>query len=172
MQSHCVSYRQQAALELASVLDIDVPKGKCSVNHGNVNHVDIETLYSVKHMDWMDNWKVFENYKYCLVMENSKVLGYVTEKILQAFLGGCLPIYWGTEEVFEIFNERAFLYYEPGITIKEISYLELNSTAYKERASAPILAHGNTTVWKYLSLQDRIGGGILKKRIRTMLGIE
>ena len=170
MHNNCASHRQKAALELSSVLALDVPNGKCSVNSENISHVDMESLYNITR-NYMDNWKIFENYKYCLVMENAKVDEYITEKLLLAFLGGCLPIYWGTEEVFDIFNKRAFLYYEPGVTVNDIVYLERNHSAYKERMSVPILAHGNDTVQKYFSLQDEVGGGVLKKRIRAMIGL-
>jgi hypothetical protein len=88
-----------------------------------------------------------------------------------AFLGGCLPIYYGTEEVFDVFNRDAFLFYQRGKTLDEIKYLEKNSTAYYERLSAPILANGNQTLRDYFSLTDDIGGGHLKKRIRSMLGL-
>ena len=118
MQSHCVPYRQKAALELSSALALDVQSGgKCTLDNENVSHIDMQSLCNITHGDWIDNWKIFENYKYCLVMENTKVDGYIAEKLLLAFLGGCLPIYWETEEEFDIFNEGAFLYYEPGVTV-------------------------------------------------------
>ena len=100
-------------------------------------------------------------------MENTKVDGYITEKLMLAFLGGCLPIYWGTEEVFDIFNKRAFLYYEPGVTVNDIVYLESNHSAYKERMSVPILAHGNDTVQKYFFSARRGGRRCSEKKNKS-----
>ena len=43
--------------------------------------------------------------------ESKAMPGYITEKILAVFLAGAIPIYWGTEEVFGIFNRKAFIFY-------------------------------------------------------------
>ena len=42
------------------------------------------------------------------------VTGYVSEKILNAFFAGGIPIYYGSLEVFDIFNKRAFVYFDIG----------------------------------------------------------
>ena len=36
---------------------------------------------------------------------------YITEKIMMAFIGGCIPIYYGPPGIFDIFNEKAFVFY-------------------------------------------------------------
>lgn len=56
------------------------------------------------------NYQLYHDYKYCLVMENRALEGYMTEKLANAFLGGCLPIYYGTKEVFDVFHEDAFTF--------------------------------------------------------------
>ena len=43
--------------------------------------------------------------------ESKAMPGYITEKILAVFLAVAIPIYWGTEEVFGIFNRKAFIFY-------------------------------------------------------------
>lgn len=48
----------------------------------------------------------FHKYRFALVMENAKTKGYLTEKIANAFLAGSIPIYYGTEEVFDVFNRK------------------------------------------------------------------
>jgi hypothetical protein len=81
---------------------------------------------------WSDNLNIYRNYKYCLSMENNDQEGYISEKLLMAFLGGCLPIYWGTREVFEIFHKDAFIFYnfsDPSETLNEIRY-EQNETTF------------------------------------------
>lgn len=49
-------------------------------------------------------------YRFALVFENKLVPGYVTEKIVNAFLAGCIPVYWGSTSVLDIFNPDAFVY--------------------------------------------------------------
>jgi hypothetical protein len=49
-------------------------------------------------------------YKFCIAFENSQYPGYCTEKILHAFLAGCIPIYWGDPKVGNDFNDKSFLH--------------------------------------------------------------
>jgi Glycosyltransferase family 10 (fucosyltransferase) C-term len=125
---------------------------------------------------YTENFNLFQQYRYCLVLENLDKSGYITEKIVFAFLGGCVPIYYGTTEVFDIFNKDAFIYYDihnPEHALEQIRYMEIeNRTAYDEMLSQPILANGRATVERYFSLQDDIGGGKLIRRIRAMLGYD
>jgi len=50
-------------------------------------------------------------YKFCLCPENSVYDGYVTEKLIDAYAGGCVPIYSGDVSVDDDFNTWAFLNY-------------------------------------------------------------
>lgn len=47
--------------------------------------------------------------KFVLAMENSKRDGYVTEKIVNAFYSGAIPIYWGSSNISDLFNKDAFI---------------------------------------------------------------
>ena len=61
------------------------------------------------------NW--LKPYKFNLAPENSTYPGYVTEKIIQAYGSGCVPIYWGDYSICNekycdkrfIFNPKAFI---------------------------------------------------------------
>jgi hypothetical protein len=56
------------------------------------------------------NSLIFNNYKFVLCMENKSAPGYITEKILNAYLGGSIPIYKGdTETVTKFFNPKSFV---------------------------------------------------------------
>jgi hypothetical protein len=108
-------------------------------------------------------------------LEHGSKPGYISEKLLLAFLGGCLPIYYGTREVFDIFHPQSFVFYDknnPLPAMEEIRYLEANATAYQERLESPILLNGDETVEKYFSLSDDVGNGTLKRKIRHMLGLK
>jgi len=108
-------------------------------------------------------------------MENTNTPGYVSEKILNAFLGGCIPIYYGTTEIFRMFNRNAFVYYDisdPGPALAQIQHLETNRSAYDEILyNEPILADGTNSIEEFFSFTDDIGNGTLKRRIRSMLGL-
>jgi hypothetical protein len=92
------------------------------------------------------------------------------------FWSGSVPIYYGTRDVFRIFNPKAFVYYDiedPKPALDLISYLERNETAYNDMLrNQPILKDGENTIQEYFSYSDEIGNGILKKKIRAMMGFE
>lgn len=48
-------------------------------------------------------------YKFNIAFENSSVLGYTTEKIMDAMTAGTMPVYWGNPWVGRDFNERSFV---------------------------------------------------------------
>lgn len=122
-----------------------------------------------------DNRFLFADFRFCLVLEHDKTAGYITEKILNAFAAGCIPIYYGTDEIFDMFNRKAFVYYDPldlNVSVQQVLHLDSNQTAYEAMMREPILAHGKETVRKYFSLDDHWGGGYLKKEIRSLVGLD
>lgn len=50
-----------------------------------------------------------KNYKFNIAFENKSLPGYVTEKLTDAMLARCIPLYWGCERVGEEFNKKSFL---------------------------------------------------------------
>ena len=61
----------------------------------------------------------YTNYNFVFAIENSDVDGYVTEKIMNAFHSGAIPIYWGTSYVKKLFNEKAFIYVNDFSSLQE-----------------------------------------------------
>jgi hypothetical protein len=80
-----------------------------------------------------DNYKDYQEYNFIITMENKDINGYISEKIMNAFLAGSIPIYWGTKYVKEIFNEKAFVYVNDFSSLEECAkyIVELNND--KER---------------------------------------
>lgn len=56
-----------------------------------------------------DKLEFQKRYKFSLTCENSSFKGYATEKIVDAFAAGTIPIYWGDPDIKELFNEKAFI---------------------------------------------------------------
>ncbi len=50
-----------------------------------------------------------KNYKFTIAFENVAMPGMITEKLIQAFEAGTIPIYWGDPGVSELFNSKAFI---------------------------------------------------------------
>jgi hypothetical protein len=75
-------------------------------------------------------------------MENADINGYITEKIMNAFLAGAIPIYWGTKYIKEIFNEKAFIYVNDFSSLEEcakyIVELNNNKDRMKKMVAEPV----------------------------------
>jgi len=50
-----------------------------------------------------------KNYAFNLCPENNMYPGNYTEKILDSFIGKCLPISWADNNINEEFNKKAFI---------------------------------------------------------------
>lgn len=61
-------------------------------------------------------WKkieVLKNYKFCICYENIKdIPGYITEKIFDCFRCGCVPIYWGADNITDYIPANCFIDYK------------------------------------------------------------
>lgn len=167
----CVSFREEAfdAIATANPSSKAYFAGKCSGTQ-KLNNI---IKYDAESHDYKDNFIFYKKFKFCLVMENTFLDGYISEKILLAFAGGCVPIYYGTMEIFDIFNPKSFIYYDinnPELALQEISRLHSNSSAYDEVMAEPILLEGTKTIQKYFSLSDQIiEDAMLKKKIRNLM---
>ena len=56
-----------------------------------------------------DKLDFLKNYRFNLAFENSQSPGYVTEKLIEPLLMGCIPIYWGAPDVTRDFNPACMI---------------------------------------------------------------
>lgn len=56
-----------------------------------------------------DKYRFMSNYRFSIASENERCVGYSTEKIMEAFLAGTIPVYAGDPSVTVEFNPEAFL---------------------------------------------------------------
>ena len=175
LQGNCVYYREQAAARISEIGPVHCA-GKCQGRSPPSG--DRSNLTSISAPDrgkFRGNAGVLSNYRFCLVMENKKQSGYITEKIMNAFAAGCIPVYYGTEEIFAIFNKRSFVYYnvsDPQPALDEIKRLENDEDAYEKMLTTePIVANGNLTIEQYFSFEDNVMNGVLKRRYRQLIGL-
>jgi hypothetical protein len=167
ISSRCLGHREFAFDAFSTIGEVHAA-GNCNGKTTNFKKVDID-----QNAGWAGTSSAYKEYKFALAMENTMHHGYVTEKILNAFIGGAVPIYWGTKDVYDIFNREAFIYFDPDnpqSALDRVKYLESNATAYAEIRQHPKLA--KNALQNVFSLSDDIGNGVLKNRIRSFLGIE
>lgn len=81
--------------------------------------------FSLKNYKGLCDFKfdLLGSYKYNLVIENSpKEDWYISEKIFDALICGCFPIYHGTSKIFEVLPKEWF-YYLPSLEASELDKL-------------------------------------------------
>jgi hypothetical protein len=60
-------------------------------------------------------------YMFSFAIENDKYDTYFTEKILDCFATGTIPIYWGTDKISEYFNKDGIIMYDENFDIKKLT---------------------------------------------------
>jgi hypothetical protein len=78
--------------------------GKCYGNYPKTNKRKIQNKWYGD--DIIDK---YSKYQFVIAMENTCKDGYITEKIINAFYSGAIPIYWGCNSINKYFNEKAFI---------------------------------------------------------------
>ncbi len=59
---------------------------------------------------WAWKWHVLKKYRFVFCYENMcNQNGYITEKIFDAFVGGCVPIYWGADNITDEVPKECFI---------------------------------------------------------------
>jgi GR25 family glycosyltransferase involved in LPS biosynthesis len=89
----------------------------------------------------LKKFEFLKDYKFCIAFENSKSDGYVTEKFIAAKAAGCVPIYWGAEDVGQDFAEGSFINAN-GITcaddlINLVRTVDTDNSAWRAMAEKP-----------------------------------
>lgn len=85
-------------------------------------------------------------YRFSIAYENSRDPGYVTEKIVDAFAAGTVPIYWGDPLIKQEFNPDSFVcaddYPDNAALIDAIEAIDQDQELFLRYCHAPILAPG------------------------------
>lgn len=106
----------------------------------------------------IDKYAFNRKHKFSVAFENVSHKGYVTEKILQAFAAGCIPIYWGNSEVAKEFNEKAFVnvmnYASIDEAISIIKEIDSNDELYRQMLREPIFKDNNFVKKKKLEVEE------------------
>jgi hypothetical protein len=164
--SNCVLFRERAyntLVMLAAQNNFSTPDaaGKC---HGS--HPDTSVHKNDQRFRITNAHSKMKPYQFALVMENSVAPMYVTEKIMNAFASGAIPIWYGTTDIFKLINKDSFIFYNishPEDALEQIKSLQTDALAYAKMMARPIFANGHHTLAEYMTFSD----GPLQTRIRN-----
>ena len=91
--------------------------------------------------------KFLQSYKFSIAMENTEGDGYISEKIIDSFLSGTIPIYYGSYLLDEFINPKSFILIKGNKDIKaKIEYikkLDNNDEIYRKKLKERILNDKN-----------------------------
>tara|TARA_R100000152_G_C6718381_1_gene144773 strand:+ start:63 stop:893 length:831 start_codon:yes stop_codon:yes gene_type:complete len=109
-------------------------------------------------------------YMFQIAIENSKINNYWTEKILDCFITGCVPIYWGAPNVGNWFDDRGILSFETpkqlAAILKSLSkdkYDSMKEYIVKNYELAKKYQYPDDNI--YLNVKDRLRKNKINRRI-------
>ena len=88
--------------------------------------------------------KILSNYKFIICFENTKIGTYSTEKIVNPYVSGTIPIYWSSHHIKNIFNPDSMLFLEDETElsfqnlISKIIELDNSDEKYLEFVNRPV----------------------------------
>ena len=96
-----------------------------------------------------DKIKFLSSYKFSLAMENSNGDGYLSEKILQSYISGTIPIYYGDYLIDEYINPKTYILIKGEKDIEEkinyIKSIDNDDEKYRRIISENALVDNNFT---------------------------
>jgi len=100
----------------------------------------------------------FSTKKFSIAYENGSYPGYATEKMLEAYVGGTVPIYWGSPTIDIDFNPRCFLnrhdYVSDEEFIKKIKEVDETPSKYLEYYLEPLFTDNQPN--KYMNMEKLV----------------
>jgi len=92
-------------------------------------------------------------FRFMLCFENNRVDNYMTEKLINAYVGESIPIYWGCPQAAEYLNTDAFLMLDEKASVEgferlynQVVALENDKEAYKLMYEQPLFREGATSL--------------------------
>lgn len=90
-----------------------------------------------------DKLEFQRGHKFSICFENSSHPGYITEKLVEGFAAGTVPIYYGASDVMDIFNENAMIVVrnidDMGRAIEQIRKIDNDDILYEQMLAQPAL---------------------------------
>ena len=106
----------------------------------------------------INKFEFFGSYKFTIAMENSEGDGYISEKIVDSFLAGTIPIYYGDYMIDEYINPKTYILIkgEKDIKakIKYIKEIDNNDQLYKKILKENVLLDKNIVIDTHKELKE------------------
>jgi hypothetical protein len=114
-------------------------------------HYNIELLFPNERVDTKIH--LFEDSMFHIAVENSQVINYFTEKIIDCFMSRTIPIYWGCPNIEDFFNINGIIQFKSIKDLDNILY-SLTDEEYSKKIQAIEDNYGKAK--QYAFFYDRI----------------
>jgi len=101
-----------------------------------------------------------------ICFENTKMETYSTEKKVNPYIARTIPIYWGSHNIKNIFNQDSMLFLEDETEesfnklIQKIIELDNDDQKYLDFVNRPIFTEDNIKFWNENYILDSLGNKI------------
>ena len=116
--------------------------GQCAGSHGQP--ASVTRRFQDGYID--EAVRLLRQCRFAMAFENESVDGYVTEKLVNAYLAGCIPLYSGSSAAFEIFNRDSLIYIDDfrsfGAAVRYVMEVAKDERECDQLLSASPLAPG------------------------------
>ena len=99
---------------------------------------------------------ILKKYKFNICPENSLGIGYYTEKVVEAYAAGCIPIYWSDHNVSHDFNEKSFINASNHVTQHNYNFPNLTEIKIQQNIISYPLINEEPRIEKLLLFLDKI----------------
>lgn len=104
--------------------------------------------------------ELYRSFRFVIAFENSRIDGYLTEKLLTAYLAGAVPVYLGAPDVASFFNLLSMIncadFADLETCAERVAEVDANETEYvRMRAQAPIT---DDVAWTRLFSMEKEAG--------------
>lgn len=156
----------------SKLLSIIASKGKELTGHKLRHQVLAHTEYK-KYFDGIfgsayqpieDKITGLKDYQFHLVIENVRKDCWFTEKLIDAFVTGCLPIYWGCPSIDKYFDERGMITFEKFEHL-DIAFKEYLTPSYYQKCLPYIKANFKIAMNEFLTPEDYMFKHIFEREV-------
>lgn len=106
------------------------------LRHQVINTFNTIETYGLGYKPIENKITSLKNYKYQIVIENEKIPGYFTEKLIDCFVTGTIPIYWGDINIGDTFNIDGIIIFndidELKVILNNIGNIKIDDKHIKE----------------------------------------
>lgn len=83
-----------------------------ALRHSAAKLISTDDRFGTAYKNVENKLEALADYRFSIVIENCKQPGFFTEKLIDSLIVGTIPIYWGCEEVDQIFDPRGIIKFE------------------------------------------------------------